>query len=260
MKKSCRLTLGILSIFWVISTASAQIVLSGTSYSQDFDGIGSGLPTGWTVTTDASTSTLGNSAIFTTTAVRWGAANSSGLFRNSSSSNIASSSSSASQSSNINRALGWRPSTAAQRDGSILLTIQDTEGFENFTLNLSVFTFNDVTATATYALEYRVGDSGNFKQIGDTYDTGTEFSQTNYTISSVTLSAIEDQSETVYIRLRGTTPSGTGSLDGIAIDDFSLSFSAVPEPSSFAAFLGLGALGLAATRRRGRKASPLLAA
>ena len=257
---SSKSSLLLLIVGLVPGSLTAQVVLSGTSYSEDFDDLGSGLPSGWSVTTNASPSGLGDSSSITTSAVRWGAANSSGLFRNSSSSSIDSSSSTDDQSANSDRALGWRPSLAAERDGAILLTVQNTLGLENFNLSLSVFTFNDVAASATYALEYGVGEAGNFTQVGSTYNTGTEFSQTDYSVNSVTLSAMNDQSDTVYIRLRGTTSSGTGALDGVGIDNFSLTYSAVPEPSSFAALIGLGALGMVATRRRRQKPAGALSA
>lgn len=230
----------------------AQVVLAGTSYTQNFDSIGSGLPTGWSVTTDSSISTLGTTETFTTDPVSWASTASSGIFRNSSSSNITFTTTGATQEANSDRAIGWRPSTAAQRDGAITVQISNTVGFENFSLGVSVFTGNDVTAASDYALEFRVGESGNFTQIGSTYSTGTPYSQTTFSISSVTLSALNNQSEAVYFRLRGTTPTGTGSLDTVGFDNFNLTFSAVPEPASFALLAGLGFLGLAATRRPGR--------
>src|SRR6478736_5938033 len=48
-------------------------VLSGTSYTQNFDGISAGLPTGWDVRTGASSTALGTVASFTTTANTWSA-------------------------------------------------------------------------------------------------------------------------------------------------------------------------------------------
>ena len=66
---------------------------------------------------------------------------------------------------------------------------------------------------------------------------------------------MNDQSESVYFRLRGTKTAGTSNLDIIAMDNFALSFpaTAVSEPSSFAALAGLAMLGFAASRRRRRE-------
>lgn len=60
----------------------AQLTLPmGTSYTQNFDAIGSGLPTGWTVRTGAGASSRGTSSSLNTAAVSW--ANNTGEFRNS---------------------------------------------------------------------------------------------------------------------------------------------------------------------------------
>jgi len=234
-------------------TAFGQVTLTGTGYTQNFDSIGSGLPTGWTVSTSATPTGLGTSTIFTTDAVSWSSTAASGVFRNTSSSNIASGSASGTQSSNTNRALGWRPTLAAEREGSITVEFSNTQGFTNFNLSLSVFTFNNVTAVATYALEYRVGSSGAFTQLGDTYTTGTEFSGHTYSITASSLAALNDQNAPLFIRLRGTTSSGTGSLDGIGIDNFSLTYSAIPEPSAYTLFGGATALVLAGLHRFPRR-------
>src|SRR5436305_1647644 len=42
--------------------ALAQLTLTGSSYAQNFDAIGSGLPTGWSVRSSASAISLGNLA------------------------------------------------------------------------------------------------------------------------------------------------------------------------------------------------------
>lgn len=241
----------------IIATADAQINLTGSSYSQNFDSLASGLPVGWSVATGATGTTLGGAATFNTEATSWSASrDTGGVFRNSSSLNIASSSSGGTQSANPDRALGWRPSLAAERDGAITVEFADTLGFEDFAVSLTVFTFNDVTATASYDFEYRVGSAGAFEKLGSSYLTGAPFGATTFSFSSSSLAQLDDQAAPVYFRLRGTG-SGTGSLDGVAIDDFSLSYSpvaAMPEPASAVTGAGLAAVAFAALgrRRRGR--------
>lgn len=233
------------------SSTFAQVTLSGTSYIQNFDAIGSGLPTGWTVFNSATLNTLGASTTFSSTPTNWSAARVAGeVFRNSSSINIASTSSGANQTNNTNRALGWRPSTQAERDGAIVFQLTNTIGFTNFSVSLDIFTLNDVTAVTNFDFEFRVGSSGNFVKIGDTYTTGEAFSPITFFANSVSLSALNNQSEAVFFRVRGTTPTGTGTLDTIGIDNFSLTFTPIPEPSAFAALAGLFALAFTATRRR----------
>src|SRR5690606_20391685 len=99
-----------------------------------------------------------------------------GVFRNTSSSNISSTSLAGPQGENTNRALGWRPSQAAERDGAITVEFANTLGFVDFSVSLTVFTFNDVTAVSTYDFEYRVGESGAFQKL-DSYTTGAPFSE-----------------------------------------------------------------------------------
>jgi trimeric autotransporter adhesin len=228
----------------------AQLTLTGTSYTQNFDAIGSGLPTGWTVSTSATASTLGTTASFVTTQATW--ASTTDAFRNVASSNIAFSSSTTNQGLDTNRALGWRPISAATRDGAITLMLTNTTGFTNFSLGFDLFTTNDVSGAQTYVFEYRVGSSGSFTQLGSTYTTSgsgaTDFGSVSYSFISSDFAGLNNQSSEVYFRVRGTG-SGSGNLDTIAIDNFSLTYSAVPEPATYAFFGGLAALGLAGAKR-----------
>lgn len=242
-----------------VASVVAQITLTGTSYTQNFNQLASGLPTGWTVSTGATASGMGNSASFGTAAVAWDSSRDvGGVFRNTSSDNIVHGSSAAAQSANTDRALGWRPGLAAERNGAITVTFADTLGLTGFSVSLDVFTFNDVTAVATYAFEYRVGGSGAFTQLGTTYTTGTPFGAVTYTFSGSALATVANQSQPVSFRLRGTTSSGTGSLDGVAIDNFSLGYSViaapVPEPAAAGALAGLGVLLVCGAGRRRRAA------
>lgn len=139
-----------------------------------------------------------------------------------------------------------------------MLTLSNTTGFTNFSLSVDVFTANDITASQVYSLEYRVGNSGNFTQIS-TYTTpssgASTFNTQTLTATSITLSALNDQSSPVFIRLRGTAASGTN-LDTVGIDDFSLSYSAtaIPEPSTYAAiFGGVVLVGVIVRKRRQKR-------
>ena len=118
-------------------------------------------------------------------------------------------------------------------------------------MSLRIFTGNDsATSSQTYLVEYRVGETGSFTTIA-TYLTPTtgaaSFNSQTLTAGPATLSVLNDQADQVYFRVRGTATSGT-SLDSIAIDDFSLTYSAaaVPEPATCAVITGavmlLGAL------------------
>jgi hypothetical protein len=79
---------------------------------------------------------------------------------------------------------------------------------------------------------------------------------TTYQLNSVTATGTSDiatigetftAGQTITLRMN----SGAAAGSNFALESFTIT--AVPEPSSFAALLGLGALGFVATRRRGRK-------
>src|SRR5262245_55149434 len=77
-----QITLGLALVAWQLSPASAQLLtLTGTNYSENFDGVGSGLPAGWSVRTGASASALGTSASFSSVAAAWKTATA-GVFAN----------------------------------------------------------------------------------------------------------------------------------------------------------------------------------
>ncbi|MFZ1313976.1 MAG: hypothetical protein WAR38_14010, partial [Chitinophagaceae bacterium] len=57
----------VISFFYlvlIVFSVDAQITLSGTNYSQNFDGVGSGLPSGFRVSSSATAATLGTAATF----------------------------------------------------------------------------------------------------------------------------------------------------------------------------------------------------
>lgn len=113
----------------------SQVTLTGTSYIENFDGIGSGLPTGWTVNTGANASSTGTNATVTTAATDWG--NTSGAFKNfASADGLTGTENSATQSSATDRVLGIRQTGSFGDPGAaFMLTVANTTGFQNLSLS-----------------------------------------------------------------------------------------------------------------------------
>src|SRR6218665_2336735 len=79
MKKIALLFSCALAVF----ATQAQVTLTGTSYVENFDGIGSALPTGWGGRTNVTATTLGDAATFAVAAKVW--QDNAGAFKNSAS-------------------------------------------------------------------------------------------------------------------------------------------------------------------------------
>lgn len=245
--------------FLLVSAIPAQaaiLTLSGSSYSQNFDSIGGGLPTGWTVNTGASASADGTSgATFTSTATTW--ADNSGEFRNvASADGLTSTASQTTQNASTDRALGIRqtgnPGGFGDPGAAFVVRIDNTLGFSGFSLSLQAQMLSVQTRSTTWTFDYRLGDSGNFTSLGTYTDPGT-FGSTTINFDSTALSVWDNQSQDVWFRVVAIgASSGSGSRDTFGIDDFSLTFTPVPEPTNIAlgifaavllAFSGARALG-----------------
>lgn len=226
-----------------------QFVLSGSPYVQDFNEIGTGLPDGWAVYTSSTATTLGTTATFTTALTSWAGSTTGTSFRNISGPTIPSTTLAAEQALNPDRALGLRPLNAGSRDGSIVFAVANTAGYEDFQLGFDVFTANNSGSTnQTYNIEFRVGTSGPFILLG-TYETTSPFGVFSFSSGSSSLALLNDQLDPVYFRLHNAAGASDSSYDTLAIDNFTLSYSAIPEPSTYAMIGGLAALACAAARR-----------
>lgn len=226
-----------------VSVSNAAVVLSGTSYQQNFDGIGSGLPNGWTVRTGASADneSPGSPEVFDTTPASWN--DSAGGFKNFLSADQVAG----------NRALGIRQSDMFGDPGAaFVLEIPDTAGFENFSLSVKLQLLYDQSGSTTWTLQHRIGDSGLFTTLG-TYpdlDQGG-FGSTTASFNPTALSAWNNQSSKIWFRIVALTGTGIQQdlYDTFAIDDFSLTFSPVapvPELTNCGLICAVGMLGVCA--------------
>jgi hypothetical protein len=233
----------------MLTGAQAQIILSNSSYTQDFNAIESGLPSGWSVHSGATVSSTGTALLFGTAKKSWSEID--GAFKNYASANndgATAGSSSTVQANFLDRALGVRQGTSLDPGAAFVARIANTEGFHSFELALDLQILSSQSRSTTWTIDYRVGESGVFTPLGSYADPG-EWGSTRQVFSFGT--ELDDQSDQVYIRVAAlSASSGTGYRDSFAIDNFSLTFTAIPEPSTYAAVAAGGLLGFAGLRRR----------
>lgn len=215
---------------------SAQLSLTSSPYQQSFDGIGTGLPTGWEVRTGATASALGTTATPVTTATAWNST--SGNFRNVASANgLTSSSTSTEQSTSTNRALAVRQTgTFGDPGAAFYLQLQNTASKTGFKLNFQLQSL-DITSprTATWTVQFGVGTNPTSftaaQSITGTLTTGTS-TFTNNSIAVDFGSQLDNINDIVWIRIVApAATSGSGNRPTSAIDNVDLSWSAGATPS-----------------------------
>jgi hypothetical protein len=241
--------LPVLLALGMFCSAQAQIILSGSSYTQDFNDLGSGLPLGWSIHSGATSTANGTALEFNTLKKAW--SETEGGFKNFASANNSGATSAASvadQASYSDRALGVRQVAALDPGAAFVAHIANTAGFQLFELALDLQLLNIQSRSTSWTVDYRLGDSGAFTALGSYTDPG-EWGNTHRVFSFG--SSLDNQADSVYIRVAALSPSsGSGSRDSFGIDNVSLTFSAIPEPSTYAVAAAFGLIGFAVLRRK----------
>jgi hypothetical protein len=221
----------------------AAIVLSGNSYNENFDGIGSGLPNGVTVRTGATASVLGTASTFTATATSW--TDTVGRFKNFASvTGLVSTATSATQAAATDRALGIRQSSAFGDPGAaFVFEIQDTISLQGISLSFQSEMASVQARSTTWVVDYGIGTSPtSFTSLSPPISDPGLFGETTQGFMLPT--AVENLSTTLWLRVAALSGStGSGSRDSFGIDDFRLTYSRIPEPASiivWAAIFGIG--------------------
>lgn len=237
MKKNLRAGLLVmLASAIAFSGVFGQLTLTTSPYVQNFDGIGTGLPTGWSVRTGATGSALGTTATLQTAATAWGVT--SGNFRNvASATGLTAASDATAQAASTNRALAVRQ-TAGFGDNSAAFTLEidNTSGKANFALSFLLQSLDVASPRqATWQVQVATGDAPTtFETIATTPATlttgGSTFSSTTVAVDFG--NKLDNKAEKVWIRvvvLAATT--GTGNRPTTGLDDFSLTWTSSGAPA-----------------------------
>lgn len=225
-------------------SAMAQVTLTGTSYTQNFNGIGGGLPTGWRLYAASTSTGLGDlkslassatTGIFRDTAC--GANNvTSGGYKNYASANVCTEGTPcATQQAATDRALGVRQvsktnATNPNLDSgaAFVLVLANTTGLTNFNMSFKLQSLDtSCPRTTKWLVDYAIGTPTSFTAattVPASLVTGNNlFSNTNVTVNFGT--ALDNKSSNVYIRIVTLEVStGSGNRASTAIDDVNLTW------------------------------------
>ncbi len=220
-----------LALIFSFTFSEAQISLSGTSYTQAFDAIGSGLPTGFSVVTSASASALGTTAAFTTAATAW-TSTTSGWKNSASADGLASNASSAVQNAAIDRSLTLRQSGSFGDPGAgLVMQLANTTGFANFNLSFKLQSLDSTSPrTTTWLVDYGFGATPTAFSSITTTPTPITSGNSVYTNVSVSVnfgSLLNNQNQNVWIRIVSLSAStGSGNRATTGFDDLALTYTA----------------------------------
>ncbi len=231
-----------------VYAADAQISLSGTSYTETFDALGTGLPAGWSTYNGATISSLGTSEGLTsplpgfpsvlrpdTTCIGLVVG---GGFKNFPSATVAGAGEdwcAPVPPSYTNRALGVRQvsytnGTHPRLDSgaAFALALNNTTGKTNFTLSFKLQSLDTSSPRiTTWKVDYGFGATPSAFTIAPAVGTMTTGGNTfsNNTITVDFGSALDNQTGPVWIRVVAHDPStGAGNRPSSAIDDFTLNY------------------------------------
>ena len=219
------------SIALTSGTASNSVSLSGTviglinlaasPYAQNFNRIGTGLPTGITVRTGASATAIGTEAAFATAPATWNSTG--GGFKNFASGN---NDQGVTQNTATDRAVGVRQVAATDPGAGFVFQIANTSGKINFTLDFNLQSLDASSPRiTTWRIDYGFGINPSSFIVPTTTGTlttgGSTFS--NNPIHVDFGNALDNQSGVITIRIVTLTgSSGSGNRATSGVDDFTL--------------------------------------
>lgn len=241
-------TLLIFGIIATVTTAQAQVTLTGSTYTQNFDGLPT-YPTGWSTYNHATANSLGSveaiqyfgvgipSTYFADSGSCIGSVHVGGFknFPSATALSLSDDLCATTPPTITNRALGVRQvdsanSTHPKLDpgASFVLKIANTSGLKNFSVSFKLQSLDTMsTRTTTWTLDYGVGTSPtSFTPVTTTgiMTTGNHVFSNN-TITASFGSALNNLAGPVYIRVSALSYSaGSYNRASSAIDDFTLTY------------------------------------
>ncbi|MFT3845250.1 MAG: DUF5689 domain-containing protein [Lacibacter sp.] len=214
--------------------SGSGVALTTSPYTQNFDGIAAGLPTGFFAKIGSTSASIGTGdmPVYGSglgTGTLWNQT-SAGLKNFASATGLTATSDATAQGAATNRALGIRQTSSTGYDpgAAFVFRIDNTIGKTNFQLSFLLQSLdNTIGRTTTWTVEYGFGASPtSFTAIATspaTLTTGPTFASTPVTVNFGT--ALNNQGQPIWIRIvaLGAT-TGSGSRASTAIDDLSLSW------------------------------------
>jgi autotransporter-associated beta strand protein len=215
------------------TTIDNPITLGTTSstiaVTQNFDALGSGLPSGWTVYSGATSTSLGTNvsgSAFSSAATAWTAASSAGYY-NVASATVGSGAVAAAQNAASDRALGLRPAGGSPYDpGAAIVYSFNTTGNTVASLGLTLQLLDPQTRSNTATVQYSLNGGTTWVSFtGGTYADPGAFASSTLVLNNATeIAAISNQSSVLVRVALLTASTGTGSRDLIGLDNFTVNY------------------------------------
>ncbi|WP_316831894.1 gliding motility-associated C-terminal domain-containing protein [Pedobacter aquatilis] len=231
MKKLLLLSL----LFLFVGKLFAQVSLTTSPYTENFDGIGTSLPSGFTVRTGATTSALGTATAFTNAATAWSVQT--GAFKNFASATAGATATATAQAAATDRALGLRQ-TAAVGDpsGAFVFQLANTTGKTALKLSFNLQSLDSSSPRqATWRVDYGIGTAPTTFTTATTTGTLTTGNSafSNNVINVDFGTALDNNPNNVWIRIVTiAATTGAGNRPSTAIDNFSLTFNSGGGPAT----------------------------
>lgn len=201
--------LSCLFIFLCICSGRSQVTLTTSPYTQNFNTTpgagGTSYPAGW--------SSYDGTAVDNAMTVGTGTSTTGANY-------------------NYGSRIGILGSGSAFDPGSIVLAITNTSNLCNLEISYNVIKIREQTRDCSFHLQYSTTSptSGFSNVTGGTYNSGSIAQNTSTSYTNLDISALDNRSGVVYLRWYYAS-SGSGSRDGLALDDVSITWTSCASPA-----------------------------